>query len=420
MTIFQTIAVLLTITALGAYINRKFLKLPAATGLMVFALLISWSAMGLANIGVIDLREASAFVARIDFSGILLHGMLSFLLFAGAMHIDLGELKKSRAVVAVLATVGVVVASCVTATLIWFAARWLGFPFPYIDALLFGALISPTDPVAVLGILRETGVSKTLRVKIASESLLNDGVGVVIFLVVLAAATTTTHIAEISVYDVVMLFAWQSVGGIALGLALGWLTYQLLHTIDDYKVEILLTLALAAGGYSLAEFVDVSAPIAMVAAGLVLGNHSDSFGLSQKVRKQLDLFWELLDEILNAFLFMLIGLEMMVINVQGIHLAAGLAAILAVFAGRFISVGIPVTLMRLRYTFEQGTIRLLTWGGLRGGISIAMALSLPASLEKNMILNMTYIVVVFSVLFQGTTFRHVVAAVTGKPASRAA
>lgn len=414
MNVFQTLAILLTITALGAYINKRFLKLPASIGLMLFALLISLTAMGLAALGLIDLHETSAFVSHIDFSGILLHGMLSFLLFAGAMHIDLGELKKSRVVVAVLATVGVVIATLVTGTLVWYTAQNLGFPFPYIDALLFGALISPTDPVAVLSILRETGISKTLRVKVASESLLNDGVGVVVFLVILGASATAKVSGNINAYDILMLLAWQGAGGIALGLALGWLTYQLLHTIDDYKVEVLLTLALAAGGYSLAEYVDVSAPIAMVVAGLVLGNHSDSFGLAPKVRKQLDMFWELLDEILNAFLFMLIGLEMMVISIGGLHLVAGFAAIIAVLIGRFVSVGLPVVLMRPYYRFEKGTIRLLTWGGLRGGISIAMALSLPASPEKELILDMTYIVVIFSVLFQGTTFRHVVHMITGK------
>lgn len=315
MTIFQTIAILLSITALGAYINRRFLKLQASIGLMLFALLISWGAMGLARLGLIDLHPASAFVSGIDFSGILLHGMLSFLLFAGAMHIDIGELKKYRVIVAILATIGVVLSTFITGTLAWLSAKGLGISFPYINALLFGALISPTDPVAVLSSLRETGISKNLRVKIASESLLNDGLGVVAFLVILAISVGS-HMSGIHAYDIVLLLAWQGTGGIALGLALGWLTYQLLHTVDDYKVEVLLTLALAAGGYSLAEFVDVSAPITMVGAGLVLGNHSASFGLLPKRRKQLDLFWELLDEILNAFLFILIGLEMMVISVE--------------------------------------------------------------------------------------------------------
>ncbi|MDP9127491.1 MAG: sodium:proton antiporter [Pseudomonadota bacterium] len=410
MTIFQTIAILLTIAALGAYINKKILKLPAAIGLMLFALAISLGALGLAGLGWIDLGPTSAFVAHIDFSGILLHGMLSFLLFAGAMHVDLGELKKYRALVAILATIGVALATFVTGTLVWMAAKALGFPFPYISALLFGALIAPTDPVAVISILSGGGMPKTLQVKIASESLLNDGVGVVTFLAILAFARNP-QISGTGAVDIALLLAWQGVGGFALGLALGWLTYQLLHTVDDYKVEVLLTLALAAGGYSLAEFVDVSAPIAMVVAGLVLGNHNDSFGLSPKVRKQLDMFWELLDEILNAILFMLIGLEMVVIPIQAPQLAAGLAAIIAVLIGRFVSVGLPVALMRLRYIFERGTIRLLTWGGLRGGISIAMALSLPPGDQKDLILNMTYMVVVFSVLFQGTTFRHVVRAI---------
>lgn len=407
MTIFQTIAILLTIAALGSYINKRVLKLPAAIGLMLFALLISLGAMGLEQLGWINLTQASAFVTGIDFSGILLHGMLSFLLFAGAMHVDLNELKKHRAIVAILATIGVVMATFVTGSLVWWTAGELSFPFPYIYALLFGALISPTDPVAVLGILKETNMSKNLRVKITSESLLNDGVAVVTFLVILGIAQTA-RASSVNATEIALMLAWQSVGGFAAGLALGWITYQLLHTIDDYKIEVLLTVALAAGGYSLAEYVNVSAPIAMVVAGLVLGNESESFGLPPKMRKHLDMFWELLDEILNAILFMLIGLEMMVITITAPHLAAGLVAIIAVLIGRFVSVGVPVMLMGFRYRFERGTIRLLTWGGLRGGLSIAMALSLPASAEKDLILSMTYLVVIFSVLFQGTTFRHVV------------
>ncbi len=414
MTVFQTIAILLVFAALGAYINRRFLKLPAAIGLMVFALVLSMFASGFAFIGLIDLTGANEFVSGIDFSGLLLHGMLSFLLFAGAMQVDLSELKKSRAVVAVLASVGVVITTFVTGTIVWLSAKALGFPFPYTYALLFGALIAPTDPVAVLGVLKQTGISKTLRAKIASESLLNDGVAVVTFLVILGIATAPPT-ARIDPYNITMLLAWQSVGGFALGLSLGWLTYQLLNSIDDYKVEVLLTVALASGGYALAEFVHVSAPIAMVVAGIVLGTQGESFGLKSKIRKHLDMFWELLDEILNAILFLLMGLVMMVITINGSRLAAGLAAIIAVLIGRWISVGGPVVIMRLlHYRFERGTVRLMTWGGLRGGVSIAMALSLPPGPEKEIILGMTYLVVVFSVLFQGTTFRHIVDLVSGK------
>jgi len=321
-------------------------------------------------------------------------------------------LKKFRAVVAVLATIGTAVTVFVTGTLVWYMAGWLGFSFPYIEALLFGALIAPTDPVAILGILKETPVSKSLRIKIGGESLFNDGVGVVAFLVLLTLATGKE---PLSPADIAALLGWQAVGSVALGLTLGWVAHRLLDSIDDYKLEVMLTLALVAGGYSLAEAVYVSGPITMVVAGLVVGNHSHLFATAHKQRVHLDLFWELLDEILNAILFLLMGFEMMVIPITALDLALGLFAILAMLMGRFVSVAVPVALMRKRYNFEKGTIRLLTWGGLRGGISIAMALALPAGALREQFLAMTYMAVAFSILFQGTTFRHVVRMVV-KPA----
>lgn len=405
MTVFQTIALLLTVTAAGACFNYNFLKLPATVGLMAFALLLSFGAIGLNSLGWIDLRNASTLVSSLDFSNILLHGLLSFLLFAGALNINLDDLKRHRAIVAVLATVSVVIATFITGTFVWLAADWLGFHFPYIDALLFGALIAPTDPVAVMGMLKETKLSKDLRVKIGSESLLNDGVGVVIFLILLAIAKNP-HIT-IGPGDILLHLLWQGGGGLGLGLALGWVGFRILRSINDYKIEVLVTLALAAGGYCLGEIDHVSAPIAMVAAGLVIGNHGRMFGMSQHTRKHLDMFWELLDEILNAILFLLIGLEMVVITIEPSHMPIFLIAIVAVLAGRYISVLVPIALMRARYGFGPGTVTLLTWGGLRGGISIALALSLPPMPNKNLILTMTYVTVVFSILVQGTTFRTV-------------
>jgi len=402
MTTFQTLALLLTFAALGAYINHRYMNLPSTIGLMVVALLISLATLGFSRLGVVNLTSTSAFIGQIDFSGLFLHGMLSFLLFAGALHVDLGELLKFKLIIAILATVGVVLATFVTGSLVWRFAHMLGFSFPYIDALLFGALIAPTDPVAVLGILKETGLSKSLRVKIASESLFNDGVGVVVFLALLGL---TSGQQPASAGEVIVLLAWQGAGSMVLGLTLGWITHRLLGSIDDYKVEVMLTLALVAGGYSLAEVIGMSAPITMVVAGLVIGNHSRVFGMSNKTRKNLDVFWELMDEILNALLFLFIGFEMMVLT-PAPHLAIGFLAFIATLGGRFISVALPVLTLRLHYRIEKGTIRLLTWGGLRGGISIAMALALPAGPEKELIIAMTYITVVFSILLQGTTFPH--------------
>ena len=408
MTVFQTIAILLTFAGLGAYINKRFLRLPTSVGMMLLTLLMSWSAIGLARLGLIDLTPANIFVMDIDFSSIFLHGMLSFLLFAGALHVDLAELKKYRWVVTFLATIGVVLATFVTGTLVWWTSKYLGFSLPYLDALLFGALISPTDPVAVLGILKESQVSKGLRLKISAESLLNDGVGVVIFLILLHLTSHPQEATDLEWKNMVGLVLWQGGGSLVLGLLLGWLAYTLLRSIDHYKTEVLLTLALASGGYSLAEAIEVSAPITMVIAGLVIGNHGRAFVMSDKTRKHLDMFWELLDDILNAVLFVLIGLVIMIIPFTENLLVIGLIAARATLGGRFVSVAIPIQLMRSRIRFERGVITLLTWGGLRGGISIAMALSLPTSPYKNIILEMTYLTVVFSVLFQGTTFGAVV------------
>ena len=406
MDIFQTIALLLTFAALGSYVNHRFLKLPATIGLMVISLVASLTAIALNHLGIVNLGAASAFVSHIDFSNILLHGMLSFLLFAGALHVDISELKKHRNIVALLATAGVFIATGVTGCVLWGVANMLGVNLSLTYALLFGALISPTDPVAVLSVLKRIGMSKNLRIKIGCESLFNDGVGVALFLLVLGVSSSSS-LASVDPGSVVLLLVWEGVGSIVLGLSLGWLTYWLMRPIDDYKTEVMLTLALAAGGYCLAEVIHVSAPIAMVAAGLLMGNHGRIFGMSAQTRQHVDMFWEMLDEVMNAILFLLVGLEMMVISIGVLDMVMGFVAIFAVLAGRFISVAIPVSLLGIRYRFEKGTIPLLTWGGLRGGISIAMALSLPAGAHKDLILDMTYIVVLFSVLFQGTTFQHV-------------
>jgi monovalent cation:H+ antiporter, CPA1 family len=402
MTAFQMIAALLSLAALCSYLNHRYMKLQASIGQMAFAIAISASVLCLEAIGVVNFHSANSFIHQIDFSNILLHGMLSFLLFAGALHIDLEELKSVAWPVSILATAGVVIATFVTGTLVWYAAAFIGFDMPYIYALLFGALISPTDPIAVLSILKKAGISRTVYVKIGGESLFNDGVGVVVFLTILGLATSTN---QPTFMNVSLLLVREVLGGIILGLFLGWAVYHLLRSVDEYRVEILLTLAVAAGGYALAELLNVSAPICMVAAGLLIGNHGRVFGMSELSRQRLDEFWELVDEILNSVLFMLIGFEVVVISFTGQHVLLGTLAIAAMLIGRLVSVGSIITLMRLRRPFDEGTIRLLTWGGLRGGLSIAMALSLPSVPEKGVILPITYIVVLFSILVQGLTFK---------------
>ncbi|MER2520214.1 MAG: sodium:proton antiporter [Bdellovibrionales bacterium] len=413
MTIFQTIALLLILAAAGAYFNRRVFKLPATIGIMVFAQLLSLAAIGLNGMGLIDLHHVSEFVARIDFPNVMLHGLLSFLLFAGALRVDFAELKKNKVTVIVLATVSVALSMLIVSALIWLAALWLGHALPYAHAMLFGALIAPTDPVAVLSTLKETTLTKSLRIKIGCESLLNDGMGVVLFLLILGIAMQPeTH--SVNAPQVLIMGIGSVCGGIALGLASGWLACSLINSIDDYNIEVLLTLALAAGSYALAEALYVSAPVTVVVAGLVIGNHGRMFNMADKTRNYLDTFWELLDQTVNAILFMLIGMQMIVIPVDELSVTLGLIAIPVVLLARYISVALPIMAMSLRSKFEPGTLTLLTWGGLRGGISIAMALSLPAGHEKNLLLGMTYIVVVFSILVQGTTFRRV-ANGTAKP-----
>lgn len=402
MTPFQIIAAVVTLSAMGAYINYKYLKFPQTIGLMAFAFAVSLLTIILSRSGIAHFEAVGRLVGGIDFSEVLLHGMLSFLLFAGAMHINLDELKSVRWSVAVLATVGVIAATLITGTLVWMASGLVGLHLPYLYALMFGALISPTDPIAVLAILKDSGIPKRIHTKIGAESLFNDGVGVVAFLTILNIVSSG---GQPKLEEAAALFAQEAFGGVVFGLACGWVTYLLMRSIDEYKVEVLLTLALATGGYALAEELHVSAPIFMVTAGLIVGNHGRSFGMSELTRERLDVFWELIDEVLNAILFILIGLEIVVISISAPHVILGILAILAVLAGRLLSVGIPITLMGLRKQYERGTIALLTWGGLRGGLSIAMALSLPAGPQKDIILPVTYIVVLFSILVQGLTFK---------------
>ncbi|MFA7276735.1 MAG: sodium:proton antiporter [Pseudobdellovibrionaceae bacterium] len=408
MSAFQILAVILTIAAVGGYVNYKYIKLPTTIGHMAFALLVSFGAIILSEIHLIDIGFLSRTIDRIDFSSIVLHGMLSVLLFAGALHINLHDLKSVRLTVLVLATIGVVLATFITGTLVWWGAAQIGVNLPYIYALLFGALIAPTDPIAVLSILKQLNVSKSLYVKTGGESLFNDGVGVVVFLALLEVINSPQ---EFEPLDVLGLFGWEAVGGAVLGLALGGIVYAAIRTINDYKLEALLTLALVVGGYALAELVHMSAPISMVVAGLFIGNHGRNFGMSDESRAHLDVFWELLDEIFNAILFILIGLRIMVTPISVEIMILGAGAICAVLVGRLLSVGIPISIMRIWKKFDRGTIRTLTWGGLRGGISIALALSLPDGDAKAVILPMTYIVVLFSILVQGLTFQHVLARV---------
>jgi CPA1 family monovalent cation:H+ antiporter len=410
MGLFEIIAILLTISAVFSFINYRFLKLPTTIGLMLIALVFSLFLIVAGKFIPGSNHWAVELLREVDFDETLLHGMLSFLLFAGALHVNLGDLRQQYRVIAGLATVGIVISTFVVGGLSWLMLNLLGMHMSFIACLLFGALISPTDPIAVLGILKTTNTPKSLETKIAGESLFNDGVGVVLFLVLLNIATSGYQ--EVSAAEIGLLFVQEAVGGAALGLAAGLLTYWFLKNVDNYQVEVLITLALVTGGYALAEGLHLSAPIAIVVAGLLIGNHGRSFAMSAKTREHLDGFWELVDEILNAVLFVLIGLEVMVLDSTGLELAAGLLAVPIVLVARFVSVAVPVAMLSYFRTFSPHVVKILTWGGIRGGISVALALSLPAGQERHAILTITYAVVVFSIVVQGLTIGRVVSKAT--------
>lgn len=409
MTILNIAAILITVSALFSFVNHRFIKLPTAIGLMLISLVVSLLLLAAGKLGWGQLEsQARLFLDSIDFNETLMQGMLSFLLFAGALHINLDDLAKQKWVISSLATVGILTSTFLVGGITYYLLGFFGLHLDFIYCLLFGSLISPTDPIAVLGILKSANAPKTLETKIAGESLFNDGMAVVVFIVLLGIATGG-H--EVSAGHIALLFLEEAVGGVVFGFALGWLTYKMLKQVDNYQVEILLTLALVMGGYALAAAIHTSGPIAVVVAGLLIGNQGRMLAMSEHSREHLDTFWELIDEILNAVLFVLIGLEVLVLPFTQDVLLASLALIPLVLVARFISVGLPINLLRMRRDFSPGTIKILTWGGLRGGISVALALSLPPSDARDIILAITYTIVVFSIVVQGLTIGKLVKSV---------
>jgi CPA1 family monovalent cation:H+ antiporter len=396
----------LVLTALLAYVNHRFVGLPTTIGVMSIALVLSVGLIGLDKLGIGVFRDyEQALLSSIDFSEVLMQGMLSLLLFAGALHVDLSELRAVRWQVAALAVFGTVLSSVLVAIGLWYVLPVFGIALPFIYCLLFGTLISPTDPIAVMGILKSAGAPKRLELVIAGESLFNDGVGVVLFTLVLAVAVGG-HVPTVD--EGLLLLLQEAGGGIAFGLALGYLVFRMLRSIDSYQEEVLITLAAVLGGYALADRLHVSGPLAMVVVGLVVGNHGRALAMSDTTRKHLDMFWELLDEILNTVLFVLVGLEVTLIHLSFEMLMASIAAILVTLSARLVSVAGPISLFRNAFQLPQGSWQVLTWGGLRGGISVALALSLPVGSERDTILALTYAIVVFSILFQGLTIKRVV------------
>lgn len=402
MDLLQLTSLLIVLAGLFGAINYLFLKLPTSIGILVVSLVASLAILLLdlfvAGISIDD--QVRDFVGTIDFSDALLEGMLGLLLFAGALHVKLSDLRKQWRVVALMATIGVGLSTVIVGV----GFSWLtGMPF--LVALVFGALISPTDPVAVLGVLRDASLPKTLETKIAGESLFNDGVGYVVFLVLLGIAFPHGDSHDAGLAGAATLFFQEAVGGAVLGIALGWFTFRLMVRIDDYSLEVLLTLALAFGGYQLAVWLHVSAPIMAVCAGLLIGDVGAAKGMSDETRKYVDAFWKLIDEILNAVLFLLIGIEVFAIAFDFTAFQTGLAAIVLALVARLAAVAVPVLILRPFRTFSPGVIPMMTWGGLKGGISVALALSLPESEWKPLILTATYMVVIFSIIVQGLTIK---------------
>jgi CPA1 family monovalent cation:H+ antiporter len=400
MTILQITSLLIVLAGVFGAINYLFLKLPSAIGILVVALLASFGVM-LVDMGLPHLEIAETardLITSIDFSDALLEGMLGLLLFAGALHVKLADLRQQWRAVFLMATMGVALSTVVIGT----GFHWLT-GMPLLVALVFGSLISPTDPVAVLGVLREANLRKSLETKIAGESLFNDGVGYVVFLVLVGLAFPGDDHHASGLQAAALLFVQEALGGALLGLVLGWLTFRVMRLIDDYSLEVLLTLGLAFGGYELAVFLHVSAPIMAVCAGLLIGEVGAKHGMSEETRDYVDAFWKLIDEILNAVLFLMIGFEVFAVAFEVDFLLAGALSIGLALIGRLAAVAVPVLILRPFRTFAPGVVPIMTWGGLKGGISVALALSLPDNEWKPLILTATYVVVIFSIVVQGLT-----------------
>ena len=420
LSIFEIIALLLVLSAVFSWMNKVFFKLPHTIGLLVIALVASMVLLGLEiilpSLGMTDMLQGA--IGQIDFNETLMKGMLAFLLFAGALHVDMGFLRSEKWAIGSMATIGVLISTFIVGTGFFYLAKVFGVELPYIWALVFGALISPTDPVAVLSILKTVNMPHALEAKIAGESLFNDGVGVVIFSIILAIAAATLgvhdgHGGGLSVIDVVELFTVEAIGGAILGLIAGFVTYRSMAKVDDHSIETLITLACVAGTYAVASRIEIlghhlSGPIAVVVAGLMIGNKGAEFAMSERTRTYLFGFWEMLDEILNSVLFLLIGLEILVLALRPEYFWITLLSIPLILLARFTAVSIPMRFLGMFKRFTKGAIPVLTWGGVRGGISVALALSLPDSEYKPLILAATYGVVVFSIIVQGLTIKKVV------------
>jgi len=401
MSLFTVITILVVFSAVFGYINVRFLKMPNTIGLMSVTITFTLVLFALSYFDDTLLEKEKHFISGIDFETVLLDVMLSFLLFAGALHTNFQQLKVQRKPILTFATVGTITSTFLVGILMYYLLKLIDLDIDFIYCLLFGALISPTDPIAVLGILKQVGAPKKLETKIVGESLFNDGVGVVIFLTIYQVAKvggvfSFEHVAE--------LFFIEVIGGIALGLLLGWISYKLLKSIDNYDIEVIITIALVMGGTVIAQKMHLSAPLAMVTAGLIVGHDTvREASMSAVTEQYVDKFWELVDVLLNTILFVLIGMEILILTFDKNYILAGILAIPLLLFARYLSLMLPIKIFAKKLDFVPRTNLIMTWGGLRGGISIALALSLTNDMHRELFLVITYIVVVFSIIIQGLT-----------------
>lgn len=401
MEIQEIITITIVLSAIFAYVNHRLIKWPPTVGIMALSLVICIVLLTFGSSSFIY-RKATQLATSVDFQNVLMNFMLSFLLFAGAIHIDSGKLKKEQWPVLLLATLGILISTFLVGGAMWYLFKLFGLPIPIIYCLLFGSLISPTDPIAVLAILKEAKIPESLELKISGESLFNDGVAVVIFITI--AEVAGKGAAHFSMLTTSKLFLQEAGGGLLFGALLGYAGFWALRAVDDYKIEVLVTLAIVMGGYYTASLLHISGPLAMVVAGLITGNKVKNEAMSEVSRDYLEKFWELIDEVLNAILFMLIGLEMLIIKTDESIFLIGVIAILLTLVARWVSVVIPVLLLKWnKVSFENNAVTILTWGGLRGGLSVAMALSLNNEMHRDEFVLITYMIVVFSIIVQGLT-----------------
>jgi len=409
--VYNLITIIVVLTAIFGYINLRFIKLPGTIGIMLISLVASLFVIGFGEYNPAFLSRATNFIGSIDFDTALMKVMLSFLLFAGAIHINVNELKEQMLPIITFSTMGVLISTFIVAALLFLAAGWFRMPVDFIYCLLFGALISPTDPIAVLAILKKANIPSSLEIKISGESLFNDGVAVVVFITI--QEIISQGIQNTSAGQITWLFIKEAGGGVAFGWLLGYVGFWALRSIDHYIVEVGITLAVVMGGYMLADYLHISGPLAMVVAGIITGNKSRDLSMSDISRDYVDKFWEMIDEFLNGILFLLIGFQMLVIHFNTTIFWLGCVSIIIVLLARLISVTLPILFLRYTKTFEKHAIAILTWGGLRGGISVALALSLPKSPISEILVAITYIIVLFSIVVQGLTIGKVAKKLAG-------